>query len=127
MVDAVRQQFARKVRTLMHDKGWNQSELARRAELGRDNVSGYVRGRNLPNSQHLNKLARALNVEPSTLMGSAAYQERFPAAEDQSILRMEQLADDPSKVLLHVQQRVTLEQAQEILSVLQKKHIAQNR
>ena len=115
-----KQKFANNLTSLLRQKGWNKSELARRAGIGRDNISGYTRAINLPNSPHLNKLAAALSVEPSTLLGSAAYQERFPAAEE-TILRMEQVAGEPHKVRLQIQQHVTIEQAQKILLILQPK------
>mgnify|MGYP006266634757 CR=1 FL=1 len=118
-MDTARLQFARTLRAMMHDKGWNQSELARRAELGRDNISGYIRGRTLPNSRHLDRLARALSVEPGTLMGKA-YVERFPAGEE-TILRIEQVEGESGVVRLQVAQRVTIAQATRIMEILQRK------
>ena len=52
----------------MLDRGWNQSELARRADMGRDNVSGYINGKNLPGPKHLKALANALGVSPDELI-----------------------------------------------------------
>lgn len=93
-MDKNRKDFSGKLNHAMLEKGWNQSELARRAGIGRDNVSGYVRGHNLPNSKHLSKLATALNVPPSYLLG-AATGDRFPAMEgdDKPLLKIEQIPD----------------------------------
>src|SRR3546814_20060728 len=61
---------------------WNQSDLARQASvflsekagkrknMGRDSVSHYVRGINLPTPAHLWALATALGCEPYDLVPS---------------------------------------------------------
>lgn len=121
-MDKVRQDFARKIVERCKVLGWNQSELARRADLKRDNISGYIRGKNLPNSGHLAKLARALRVEPGFLLG-AAYQERFPAmaGPDEAALpvfRMEELPDQPGHVRLSLKKTLTHEQADRIMQIL---------
>jgi transcriptional regulator with XRE-family HTH domain len=73
--DAVRSEFAHRLTAERLRKGWNQSDLARAAALhiadkrfGRDLVSSYERGRMLPGALHLNALAKALGVDPSTLI-----------------------------------------------------------
>lgn len=113
--------FSKRLQDAMHKQGWNQSELARRADIGRDNVSGYVRGRNMPNSKHLEKLARALNVPPSYLLG-AAYGERNPvmADADVPIFRMEQLPDRPDYVRLSLRQELPSNIAEQIWELLRK-------
>lgn len=56
-------------------KGWNQSEFARNAALhmpdkkfGRDSISKYEKGSNLPGPLHLLAMAQALGVEPDDLV-----------------------------------------------------------
>lgn len=75
--DAVRVEFARRLSAAMAKKGWNQSELARRASeqlperanpIGRDLVSVYIRGKSLPSAHILSALATALSVEPADLL-----------------------------------------------------------
>ncbi|WP_068314878.1 helix-turn-helix domain-containing protein [Polycladidibacter hongkongensis] len=61
-------EFGRRVYSLMLSKGWNQSELARRASLNRDAISTYVRGASLPSDGNLRKLAAALEVKPEDLL-----------------------------------------------------------
>lgn len=80
--DYVKVEFARRLQAAMVRKGWNQSELARRAQehlpkgapkgsrVGRDNVSQYIRGRVLPAPHTLAALAEALGVEPADLLPS---------------------------------------------------------
>ena len=66
-VEVVRQIFGRNLWTQLSLKGWNQSELARRANISRDSVSTYVRALALPDPANLQKIAQALGVEPSVL------------------------------------------------------------
>lgn len=60
MSQKIKQEFARKLQKAMLEKGWNQSELARRAGMGRDNISGYMSGRILPGAKHMKQLEDAL-------------------------------------------------------------------
>jgi transcriptional regulator with XRE-family HTH domain len=46
--EAKKIEFGKKVQDAMLRRGWNQSELGRRAGLKRDNISCYVRGTTLP-------------------------------------------------------------------------------
>ncbi|HWL72127.1 MAG TPA: helix-turn-helix transcriptional regulator [Geminicoccus sp.] len=66
--DATKAEFGRRLRGLLAQRGWSQSELARRARIGRDNISGYVRGQNLPGPTILNRIAEALGVDVSELV-----------------------------------------------------------
>ena len=58
--ELTKQEFGRRLMALMLDKGWNQSELARAAKLGRDAISTYIRGISFPEPKNLVKLAQAL-------------------------------------------------------------------
>jgi transcriptional regulator with XRE-family HTH domain len=97
-MDEVRKAFGRKVQTLMLKKGWNQSELARRADMGRDNVSGYIRGKNTPNSKHLQRLSDALGVTPDELFPGVIATE----ISDESIMDVRVLRNDPTKSALRI-------------------------
>lgn len=83
-------EFAKRVQHRMVAKGWNQSDLARQASvhltekagkrknMGRDSVSHYVRGENLPTPAHLYALAKALGCEPHDLVPSIG----LPSVDD---------------------------------------------
>ena len=60
-------EFATRVYTLMYEKGWNQSELARKSEIGRDSISTYINGKSVPTPRNLEKLSLALGTEPEKL------------------------------------------------------------
>jgi transcriptional regulator with XRE-family HTH domain len=81
--DAIRMDFARRLQSALVQKGWTQSELARRvapllknSRLGRDNISKYVRGKVLPLPPALNAIARVLEVDVTELLP----QGRAPSA-----------------------------------------------
>jgi len=111
-----RKEFGRKVQVLMLKKGWNQSELARRADMGRDNVSGYIRGKNIPNSKHLKKLAEALDVQPDDLYPGliASLVDETPKFEFKS------LNNAPGKVMLRISQVVSEDVAIQVIAILRK-------
>ena len=76
---AVRMEFARRLQNALNDKGWTQSELARRmapllreSRIGRDNISKYVRGKVLPLPPALEAMAKVLGVESKDLLLSRA-------------------------------------------------------
>ena len=59
-----KEQFGRVLYRKMLEKGWNQSELARAADIPRDSVSKYIRGITVPSQQSLQALAVALGTRP---------------------------------------------------------------
>jgi len=71
-----RREFARRLSRMLVDKGWNQSELARRAAaympdgkaMGRDNISSYVRGRTMPTPVKLDALCKTFDCQPADLL-----------------------------------------------------------
>lgn len=67
-LDDATQVFGRRLYELMMAKGWNQSELARRAGLERHDVSYYIRGGDYPTPRHMKGLAAALGVTPRDLI-----------------------------------------------------------
>jgi transcriptional regulator with XRE-family HTH domain len=63
-----KQEFGRRLRHLMTQKGWCQSDLARHANIARDSVSTYIRGISLPEPRNLDRLAKALDMPPGELL-----------------------------------------------------------
>lgn len=76
--EAVKAEFARRLRTALVQKGWTQSELARAAEknlkngqrFGRDTVSQYMHGKSLPGPIFLDAICKALGKAPDDLLPS---------------------------------------------------------
>lgn len=99
-----KQEFGKRLYKLMIAKGWHQSELARRADVARDSVSTYVRGVSLPEPGNLERLARALGVEPVDLLPN-----HIEAAIDNDIpsLEMKVSGSDPRVAWLRINRLVS--------------------
>lgn len=82
---SVYQEFGRRLQARMFALGWNQSDLSRHATMhlpkaakgqkqgraiGRDSISGYIRGLSLPRGAALEAIAKALGCAPEDLMPS---------------------------------------------------------
>lgn len=116
-----KQEFGRRLYELMIRKGWNQSELARRARLGRDSISTYVRGVSFPDPKNLQALCEALDVSREELLPNAvesAMDREHPAFE------IKQAHGDPSKVWLRVNRMVSAETAAQIFALLNKPEVS---
>lgn len=115
---SVRAEIGRRIQARMLAKGWTQSELARQAEIGRDNISSYVRGLTLPGPGMVERIAKALGCSPDDLAPGAgpASRMRGPALEDPP-LEIRQVPGQ-SDVWVRMVRRVSLEQATRILAIL---------
>lgn len=110
-----KQEFGRRLQSLMLERNWNQAELARAAGLGRDSISTYIRGKVFPDPKNLKRIADALGVTPQQLMPSdmtAVLDAEVPALE------IRQSATEPDKVHLRINRTVTIEQATKIFAIL---------
>jgi transcriptional regulator with XRE-family HTH domain len=111
-------EFGRKLQQMMMDREWNQSDLARKSELGRDAISTYVRGKSYPEPKNLAKLARAFGVQASELLPNADI--RAIDADQQPMLELKQVAGYPDSVMIRVNRMVSMDQAAEIVAILRK-------
>jgi transcriptional regulator with XRE-family HTH domain len=110
-----KQRFALKIKAQLQERGWNQSELARRAGLKRDSVSTYVCGRALPNPRSLAALARALNTRPEDLLPGAI---RDVEADEASSFTLTAAQRDPNRVRVRISREVSLRAAAQIMAIL---------
>lgn len=110
-----KQEFGKRLYKMMVEKGWHQSELARRSGLARDSVSTYIRGVSLPEPGNLAALARALGVEPVDLLPN-----QIEAAIDNDVPSMEMKVSgaDPSVAWLRVNRLVSTATCLEIVKLL---------
>lgn len=125
---AMKNEFARRLEAARVAKGWNQSELARRAsevlpkpargqkqgrKVGRDQISHYSRGVSMPRPEVLNALAKALGLEPADLLPP-----NVPSTATPPALRITQI--DDANVQLTINRAVPLTLAMEIVAILAK-------
>lgn len=110
--------FGVRVQRLMDDRGWNQSELSRRSGVGRDMISGYVRGMHRPNPPHAKSIADAFGIPVADLFPkSADPSPEVTAAREAPPLEMRTVA--PGRVMLHVNLELPLAVAVQILALVQ--------
>lgn len=111
--DAVRIEWAKRLQARMLDKGWNQSELARRSGLSRDNISNYIAKGRIPSPVHLAKIAKALGCKADELLpmrGMPRVDDRAPALDVR--------ATGPDRVWLRVNQECDIQVAMQIMGLL---------
>ena len=114
-----KEDFGRRLSAAMLDMGWNQSELARRAGLGRDSISTYVRGQVIPEPKSLKALADALGLAAHDLLPDST----FSAMEAETpALEIRQAHGHADRVFLRINQLVTLDQAARIFAILRENH-----
>lgn len=111
-----RHEFGKRLYKLMLAKGWNQSELARQADLPRDSISTYVRGRVLPTPKSLRQLANALDCNPTDILPNAI---EGPIMEDPASFEMKVSVSDPRVAWVRVNRLVSLQTATDIARLIQ--------
>jgi transcriptional regulator with XRE-family HTH domain len=109
-------EFGRRLQQLMLRKEWNQSDVARKADLGRDAISMYIRGKSFPEPKNLAKLARAFGMTAAELLPNAEI--RAIDADQLPMLEIKQAANHPDKVMLRINRMVNMTQAAAIVAIL---------
>lgn len=110
-----KQEFGRRLQARMLEKEWNQSDLARAADLGRDSVSTYINGKTFPTPLALKKLAKALACQPEDLLPNAmmaAMDDEHPAVE------LKQAVGHPGKAWLRVNRSMSFGTAAKIIALI---------
>ena len=116
-----KQEFGRRLQTLLNERNWSQADLARAAQaatgksMGRDAISTYINGRSFPTPASLNQLCKALGLTreellPNSLMN--ATQDEHPAFE------MRAAAGMPGRAWVRVNRLMSFETASEIARLL---------
>jgi len=113
--EAMRIQFGARFRQAMLAKGVRQIEVATGTKIGRDSISGYARGRVLPDHDRIEKIAKFLGVTPENLVPHYGVDQRsldiMPAFDVKQ-------AQQDGKLWLRINQAVTFEAFARIVEVL---------
>jgi transcriptional regulator with XRE-family HTH domain len=121
---AAKQAMGRRIQKRLTELGMNQSDLARAASkhtprgkpVGRDSISGYIRGRSIPNAVNLHAIAAALKMAPEDILpeiiGPNSETDAEPAFSIQGI------PDKPGRVWLRINQPVGVDAALEIMGLI---------
>lgn len=109
-------EFGKRLYRMMISRGWNQSDLARAANLTRDSVSTYIRGKTTPTRKSVEALALAFGIPAEQIFPNhlEAEIEAAPAALDIKVSPTE-----PTKAWLRVNQLVHLQTAIKVAELLQ--------
>ncbi len=83
------QRFGLALRILRELSGLSQAALARKARVGKSQLSKYESGKDNPKLSSLEKLLRAMNVRPVILFHVAEWLDRIAQQEIPSILTAE--------------------------------------
>jgi DNA-binding Xre family transcriptional regulator len=112
-------EFSRRLQGKLIERGWNQSELARRmapllpnSRIGRDNISKWVRGKVRPLPHHLDAFCRVLECEPTELLPPVPVRN----GKDESGLRYEDHNDGTAT--LHVHRTLPAKVASKVIALL---------
>jgi transcriptional regulator with XRE-family HTH domain len=111
----VKQEFGNRLYRMMLARQWTQSELARQADLPRDSISVYIRGKSLPTPLSLDKLSSALNVPKEELLPSYA---ESAIDEDMPAIELKVSPNAPNTAWLRINQMVPLDVALKITGLL---------
>lgn len=113
----LKQEFGRRLAEKLESKGWNQSDLARHAGMGRNNVSTWVNGGSYPSRPNLLKIAKALGMTPDELLPN--HTELAIRGEVNPDLSMRASIGDPSRSWLTVNRLVSTSLAAKIMVLLE--------
>lgn len=124
--EPIRLEFARKLRRLMADKGWNQAALAREmtrfapdgVAIERYNVNRWVTGRGMPTDNNLSYIAKAFGIAEADLTTYSGPSVVNPNP-GQPPMRVT-MAEDGEHAFVTINQLVPMAAALEILNLLQK-------
>ena len=105
---------------MMLQRGWNQSELARQANLPRDSISTYVRGMAFPTPKSLQALAEALGVSVPDILPNAI---ESAIDEDHPSFEIKVSPSAPSVAWLRMNRLVSLSTATKIAELVESDHV----
>lgn len=116
-----KQQFGRRLHSLMAKRGFHQAELARRAGLTKSSISEYIGGRAFPSQQNARRLAKALGVTEEEVLPNAV---RDAVQADQPVFEMKVSDADPSKAWVKIDRWMDFDIAVKIADLIREANAA---
>lgn len=113
--ELTRQEFGRRLYSLIINKKLNQSQLAQMAGIGRDSISRYIAGKTFPTPLLLAKLADALEVEETELLPNSL---KYAMDEEQPAIDLRQAAGHPGMAWLRINRAMTFGTASKIIALI---------
>ena len=112
----IKAEFAKRLYSKIHERGWTQSEFARNSDLARDSISTYVRGRSIPSPVALEKMASVLGCKPEELLPN--YYEAA-ALKQQSTFEVRDVPNEDGYMWVRMDMRLPKELAVKIFMMVQ--------
>jgi transcriptional regulator with XRE-family HTH domain len=112
-----KQQFGQRLYSLMLQRNWNQSDLARHAGIPRDAISTYIRGKFLPTARNLDKLAKAFGLQKVDILPN--YVEGSMEAEEHPEIELRASASAPGMCWLRINRLVSMATAVKIIELIE--------
>lgn len=112
-----KKEFGKRLYSLMRERGWSQSDLARESDIPRDAISRYIRAASLPEPKNLEKLAVALRMSPNDLLPNYALVEVELA--DDPPLEIKVSPGDPSMAWIRINRMVKTSSIPAILQAIE--------
>jgi transcriptional regulator with XRE-family HTH domain len=111
-----RKEFGRRLQNFILKRGWTQSDLARETGIGKDSISGYVRGRSIPSPLKVLRIAEALEVRPEDLSINTSHD---PVRQESSSLQLTVAQGDPSRAWLTIDRELSFSTAAAIIKLIE--------
>lgn len=111
-----REEFGRRVYRKMLAKGWSQAELGRQAGIHRESISGYIRGNHWPTPSALDRLSKALGVEPSVLLPNHV---KTAILQDEPSFEMRASSGDPTRMWVKLNRHMSMSAAVRIAAIVE--------
>jgi transcriptional regulator with XRE-family HTH domain len=108
-------EFAKRLYKAMISAGLSQSELGRQADIHRSLISAYINGRNFPDPQNLERLAKALRVPAEELLPKYIEQA---IKQDRPAVSLRASPQAPDRPWLQVNRMVTFQTGAKIIELL---------
>jgi transcriptional regulator with XRE-family HTH domain len=111
-----RQELSARLRTAMRERRWTQQDLVAASGLRKDQISVYVRGRQLPRAEGMARLAAAFGIEEAELLPGIDQRRAGAGIKDE--FRLESVAGAPDRVRIHLRRELPTRLALDIATML---------
>lgn len=114
--DTTKKEMGRRIAAFMERAEMTQSDLARATDIGKDSISQYVNGKQIPGAVNRNKIAMALDVEVMELFPPKF--QRAMAHNAEGTLRFALSPTKPGFAWIEVAQLLPAKDARDVLAIV---------
>lgn len=111
-----RRELSARLRAAMAGRGWTQKDLVAASGLRKDQVSVYVRGRQLPRADGMARLAVAFGIDETDLLPGIDRRRAGTAMRDE--FRLERVAGTSDRMRIHLRRELPTRLALNIAAML---------